>query len=123
MKSARRAQVSLAIGQATLQYVRQSYRRCRNDFPAGKPMPQSSTLETYRIQRGFTARFALWAAVGAGLGGVAPSASAVVYNRTAAVNYANNYWNKCVTDGYFWINGSTANYYGDGQPVPVNVAG
>lgn len=57
------------------------------------------------------------------LGGLAPSASAIVYNRTAAVAYANAYWNKCVTDGYFWINGSTAKYYGAGQPVPVNVAG
>jgi hypothetical protein len=86
-------------------------------------MPQPSTPKTYTIHNGFPARLALWAAVGAGLGGVAPSASAVVYNRTAAVTYANNYWNKCVSDGYFWINGSTANYYGAGQPVPVNVAG
>jgi hypothetical protein len=39
------------------------------------------------------------------------------------VNYANANWNKVVSDGYFWINGSTANYYGAGAPVPVNVAG
>ena len=37
--------------------------------------------------------------------------------------YANANWNKVVTDGYFWINGSTANNYGAGQPVPVNVSG
>jgi hypothetical protein len=78
------------------------------------------TLETYKMQTGFTARFALWAAVGAAIGGLAPSASAQVYNRTAAVNYANANWNKVVADGYFWINGSTATYYGAGQPVPVN---
>ena len=44
-----------------------------------------------------------------------------VYDRNAAVNYANANWNKIVSDGYFWINGSTATYYGAGQPVPVNV--
>lgn len=53
---------------------------------------------------------------------VAPAAHATTYNRTAAVNYANANWNKVVSDGYFWINGSTANYYGAGNPVPVNVA-
>ena len=51
------------------------------------------------------------------------STSAVVYNRTAAVAYANANWNKVVSDGYFWINGSTANYYGAGAPVPVGVTG
>jgi putative amidase-like protein len=39
------------------------------------------------------------------------------------VTYANANWNKVVADGYFWINGSTANYYGAGTAVPVNVAG
>src|SRR6478672_8346159 len=68
---------------------------------------------------------ALLAAVfSAGVGGIASTASAVTtYNRTAAVAYANANWNKVVSDGYFWINGSTANYYGPGAPVPVNVAG
>src|SRR4051794_25403106 len=77
------------------------------------------------MQKRFAAKFAVWAAVCAGIAGLASSASAAttVYNRTAAVAYAHNYWNKCVTDGYFWINGSTANYYGAGQPVPVNVPG
>jgi cell wall-associated NlpC family hydrolase len=69
---------------------------------------------------GFPARFALWAAVAAAVGGLAPSASAQVYDRNAAVNYANANWNKVVADGYFWINSSTATYYGAGQPVPVN---
>src|SRR2546423_483427 len=64
-----------------------------------------------------------YAAISAGIGGLVPSASATVYNRTAAVNYANTNWNKVVSDGYFWINGSTANYYGAGAAVPVNVAG
>src|SRR4051812_7688205 len=70
-------------------------------------------------------RHALLATIFAGsLVGVASTASAVTtYNRTAAVAYANANWNKVVTDGYFWINGSTANYYGAGAPVPVNVAG
>src|SRR6478672_13044757 len=58
------------------------------------------------------------------IGGMAATASAItVYNRTAAVAYANANWNKVVSDGYFWINGSTANKYGAGQPVPVNVPG
>src|ERR1700710_255039 len=84
-------------------------------------MPQRLTLKT---QRRFTARsFALGAAVAARIAALAPSASAVNYNRTAAVNYANSNWNKVVSDGYFWINGSTANSYGAGQPVPVNVSG
>jgi len=68
----------------------------------------------------FKRKFAVWAAVGLAVGGVAPSARALVYDRNAAVAYANANWNKCVSDGYFWINGSTANYYGAGQPVPVN---
>ena len=53
----------------------------------------------------------------------AASAATPVYDRNAAVAYANTNWNKVVSDGYFWINGSTANQYGAGQPVPVNVAG
>src|SRR3954471_24697647 len=76
------------------------------------------------MQRTLPAKLALWAAAGASFCGLARSASAItVYNRTAAVAYANANWNKVVSDGYFWINGSTANYYGAGQPVPVNVAG
>src|SRR6476620_4094985 len=75
------------------------------------------------MQSRFPAKLALWLAVGAGFCGQAPTASAIVYNRTAAVSYANQYWNKVVSDGYFWINGSTANQYGAGQPVPVNVPG
>jgi len=75
------------------------------------------------MQTRLTAKFALWVTVVASIGGLAPSASAITYNRTAAVNYATANWNKCVADGYFWINGSTANYYGAGAAVPVNVAG
>lgn len=75
------------------------------------------------MQRRLSAKLALWAAVGASICGLARSASAIVYDRNAAVAYANRYWNKVVSDGYFWINGSTANYYGAGQPVPVNVPG
>src|ERR1051325_4930072 len=55
-----------------------------------------------------------------GIAGLAAPASAIVYNRTAAVNYANSNWNKVVSDGYFWINGRPANYSGAGAPVPVN---
>ncbi len=86
-------------------------------------MRQRSTHELKKIRRRATVRAtafaALWAAVS---GGLATTASAItVYNRTAAVANAN--WNKVVSDGYFWINGSTAKYYGAGQPVPVNVPG
>src|SRR5437763_4391935 len=55
--------------------------------------------------------------------GATKASATTLYDRNAAVNYANTNWNKVVSDGYFWINGSTANYYGAGQPVPVNVAG
>jgi hypothetical protein len=75
------------------------------------------------MQRRFSAKLALWAAVGVGFCGLAPSASAIVYDRNATVAYANQNWNKVVSDGYFWINGSTANYYGAGLPVPVNISG
>jgi hypothetical protein len=85
-------------------------------------MPQPLLLGAYKMQTGFTARFAVWAAAGAAIGGLAPSASAQVYDRNAAVNYATANYNRVVADGYFWINGSTATFYGAGQPVPVNVA-
>jgi hypothetical protein len=86
-------------------------------------MPQPLLRGTFKMQTGFTLRFALWAAVGAAIGGLALPASAaqITYNRNAAVSYANANYNKVVSDGYFWINGSTATYYGAGQPVPVNV--
>ena len=51
---------------------------------------------------------------------VVTSAASVSYNRAAALAYANANWNLVVSDGYFWINGSTANYYGAGTAVPVN---
>jgi hypothetical protein len=114
----------VAIGGATMHYVWHSSRRPRrNDFVVGGSMLQPLTVGSYKMQRGFTAKFALWAAVGTAIGSVVPSASATVYDRNAAVAYANANWNKVVSDGYFWINGSTPNYYGAGQPVPVNVSG
>jgi hypothetical protein len=65
------------------------------------------------------------AACAAVVGGIAPSASAVTYDRNAAVNYANQYYNKVVTDGYFWLAGDvdTLTYYGAGSAVPTNVSG
>src|SRR5689334_14188489 len=78
------------------------------------------------MHRTSTATLAFWMAVSLGIGGFARSAlaaAATVYNRTAAVNYANANWNKVVTDGYFWINGSTATKYGAGTAVPVGVTG
>src|SRR5215471_17465297 len=76
------------------------------------------------MHKAFSKLFAAWVAAGAGIAGLALSASAATtYNRNAAVNYANANWNKVVSDGYFWINGSTANKYGAGAAVPVNVAG
>jgi hypothetical protein len=51
---------------------------------------------------------------------VTSAATATTYNRAAAVAYANANWNLVVSDGYFWINGSTAKFYGAGSPVPVN---
>src|SRR5690349_1144103 len=79
-------------------------------------MPQRLTPGT-KTNRTFTF-FTL--AMTAGIAGLAPAASAITYNRTAAVNYGNANWNKVVSDGYFWINGSTATFYGAGAAVPVN---
>ena len=73
--------------------------------------------------RKYSAKLALWVAVGAGFCSLAPSTLAISYDRNAAVAYANQHWNKVVSDGYFWINGSTAKHYGAGQPVPVNASG
>lgn len=51
---------------------------------------------------------------------IASTASAgPVYNRTAALAYANANWNKVVSDGYFYINSYPATYLGAGQPVPA----
>jgi Putative amidase domain len=78
------------------------------------------------MQSRIATKLALIAAVStAVVGGFASTSSAAtpVYDRNAAVAYANANWNKVVNDGYFWINGSTANQYGAGQPVPVNVPG
>jgi hypothetical protein len=83
-------------------------------------MPQTSIPGIDKLRRRFARKLTLCVAVGAGISALAPSASAIVYDRNAAVAYANANWNKVVSDGYFWINGSTANYYGAGQPVPVN---
>lgn len=74
------------------------------------------------MHRHFSAKFAVLAAVSTSTGFLTSAAPAAVYNRTTAVAYAKSNWNKCVTDGYFWINGSTYTYYGAGAPVPVNVA-
>src|SRR6476620_11951782 len=82
-------------------------------------MVQRLTRGAYKMQRRFSAKLVLWAAVGAGFCGLAPSASAIVYNRTAAVAYANANWNKVVNDGYFYIDSYPATYIGAGQPVPA----
>src|SRR4051812_13288746 len=58
-----------------------------------------------------------------GVGFLAAPASAITYNRTAAVNYANANWNKVVADGYFWTNGNTATQFGAGTPTPTNLTG
>src|SRR5256884_7228792 len=88
-------------------------------------MRHRSTDAHCKVQRRSTVRAAALAALCAAVvGGMAATASAItVYDRNAGGAYANQNWNKVVSDGYFWINGSTANYYGAGQPVPVNVSG
>src|SRR3954469_19759819 len=85
-------------------------------------MRHRSTHALCKVQRRSTVRVAALAVLTAAVvGTLAATASAItVYNRTAAVAYANANWNKVVTDGYFWINGSTATYYGAGAAVPVN---
>jgi hypothetical protein len=54
------------------------------------------------------------------VGGIAPSASAITYDRNSAVAYGNANWNKVVTDGLFWINSGTESSYAAGSAVPVN---
>jgi hypothetical protein len=89
-------------------------------------MAEPLTFRNFKVSGGLARASGLWALViGAGAFDLVASSApaAVVYNRNAAVSYANQYWDKCVSDGYFWINGSTYNYYGAGSPVPVNVSG
>src|SRR3954469_3189597 len=85
-------------------------------------MRHRSTHALCKVQRRSTVRVAALAVLTAAVvGTLAATASAItVYDRNAAVAYANQNWNKVVSDGYFWINGSTANYYGAGAAVPVN---
>ena len=54
---------------------------------------------------------------------VSQAGPAGAYDRARAVSYANNFAGSVVTDGYFWTSGSTATYYGAGQPVPTNLVG
>jgi cell wall-associated NlpC family hydrolase len=46
-----------------------------------------------------------------------------VLDRSKAISYANNYDGYIVSDGYFWNNGSTYEYYGAGNPVPTSFLG
>jgi hypothetical protein len=63
------------------------------------------------------ARLAVLSAVVAGVG---PTASAaVIFDRNAAVAYANAYANIVVSDGYFWINSGTCVQKGAGVAVPT----
>src|SRR6188508_979449 len=80
-----------------------------------------STRGPGMVQRRSTVRAAALTALGAAVvGGMAATASAItVYNRTAAVAYANANWNKVVNDGYFYIDSYPATYVGAGQPVPA----
>ncbi len=57
----------------------------------------------------------------AGLANTAPAI--LVYDRNAAVAYANANYNKVVSDGYFYATSYPATYYGPGQPVPAGVTG
>lgn len=70
--------------------------------------------------RRLIARSAVLAALAAiFFGSLAATATAItVYNRTAAVAYANANYNKVVGDGYFYINSYPATFLGAGQPVP-----
>jgi hypothetical protein len=54
---------------------------------------------------------------------VATVSAITVYDRTAAVAYANANYNKVVSDGYFYKTSYPATYIGAGQPVPTNVTG
>ena len=52
------------------------------------------------------------------------NASAIlVYDRNAAVAYANANYNKVVSDGYFYESSYPATFIGPGKPVPAGVTG
>ena len=45
------------------------------------------------------------------------------YSRLAAFQYAQKYWNKVCSDGYFFADSETPSMLGAGQPVPTNEEG
>jgi hypothetical protein len=83
-------------------------------------MRDRSTVETRRVRRCATLKIAAVAALSAvAISTLATTSSAItVYDRTAAVAYANANWNKVVDDGYFYINSYPATYFGAGHAVP-----
>jgi len=45
------------------------------------------------------------------------------YNRLSAFRYAEKYWNKVCSDGYFFADSETPSLLGAGQPVPTDEEG
>ena len=45
------------------------------------------------------------------------------YNRLSACQYAEKYWNKVCSDGYFFADSETPSMFGAGQPVPTDEEG
>ncbi len=83
-------------------------------------MRHRATHRPATAQGSFTIKSAALAALSAAIitGMAAPASAILVYDRNAAVAYANANYNKVVGDGYFYINSYPATLLGAGQPVP-----
>ena len=51
------------------------------------------------------------------------SASCVAYDRTAALDYALNYWDKVCSDGYYFVESTGPALLGSGESFPTDVEG
>jgi hypothetical protein len=86
----------------------------------GQMMRHQFAHRPHNLRWQLIARSAVLAALAAiSFGSFVGTATAItVYNRTAAVAYANANYNKVVGDGYFYINSYPATLLGAGAPVP-----
>jgi len=51
------------------------------------------------------------------------SGSCLSYDRTAALEYALNYWDKVCSDGYYFVESTGPTLLGSGEPFPTNIEG
>src|SRR5262249_41057177 len=87
----------------------------------GRSMTHRATRRPGKLPWRSTIKSAALAALSAIVVGslTATASASLIYDRNAAVTYANLYANYVVSDGYFWVDSGTCNYYGVGTPVPT----